>query len=127
MQDIHGLTATMKDSPQEGSEDRIACIIHRIQDVTQQKPILMNTIKIFLSRLSVWLWIPTEVKVGDKVAILDDEFTVTDESATFWSGLIPRKGIELRAEGMRSRDDDMENSHILIRIFIILTGQPVTL
>jgi len=58
------------------------------------------------SRLSVWLWISPDVKTEDKVSILDDEFTVTDESATVWSGLIPIKGIELRADGMRSRDDE---------------------
>jgi len=32
------------------------------------------------SGLSVWLWISPDVKSGDKVAILDDEFTVTGES-----------------------------------------------
>ncbi|MCX9083328.1 MAG: hypothetical protein OIN87_00850 [Candidatus Methanoperedens sp.] len=47
MQDIHGLTATMKDSPRK--EAKIALLpFHLIQDVIQQKPILMNTIKAYL-------------------------------------------------------------------------------
>ena len=33
-----------------------------------------------MPRLSVWLWISPDVKSGDKVLILDDEFTVTGDS-----------------------------------------------
>jgi len=90
---------------QQGSEDRIAAFSLDTRRYTT-KTDLDEYDKNLPSRLSVWLWISPIVKSGDKVAILDDEFTVTDESVTFWSGWIPRKGIELRAIGTRSRDDD---------------------
>jgi len=52
MHHIHGLTATVKDSTRK--EVRIALLhFHKIQDVIQQKPILMNTtgIKDFFSEV----------------------------------------------------------------------------
>lgn len=90
---------------QEGVEDRIAAFSHNTRRYTT-KTDLDEYDKSDPSFLSAWLWIPPEVKAGDKVAILDDEFTVTGESVTFWSGWIPRKGIELLSTGMRSRDDE---------------------
>ncbi len=90
---------------QEGVEDRIAAFSHNTRRYTTRTD-LDEYDKSDPSSLSIWLWIPPEVKTGDKVAILDDEFTVIGESVTFWSGWIPKKGIELRSTGMRSRDDE---------------------
>ncbi len=87
------------------SEDRIAAFSLKTRLYTTRID-LDEYDKYDSSRLSVWLWIPPEVKARDKVSILDDEFTVTGEYVTFWSGWVPKKGIELRSSGTRSRDDE---------------------
>ena len=64
---------------QEGSEDRIAAFSPDTRRHTM-KTDLDEYDKSMPSKLSVWLWISPDVKIGDKVSILDDEFTVTGES-----------------------------------------------
>jgi hypothetical protein len=57
MHHIPGLTATVKDSPRK--EVSIALLdFHLIQDVTQRKPILMNTIKAYLPDYRLVMDIP---------------------------------------------------------------------
>ncbi len=90
---------------QNGKEDRIAAFSLNTRSYTTRTD-LDEYDKFNPSRLFVWLWIPPEVKVGDTIRILDDTFTVADESATFWSGWLPEKAIELRSRGTRSRDDE---------------------
>lgn len=58
---------------------------------------------------AIWFWIDPDVKVGDKVRILNEEFTVTDLDATVWSDWLPRKGIELTYRGTDFRNDDYGN------------------
>jgi hypothetical protein len=65
---------------QEGNEDRIAAFSPETRRCTT-KTDLDESDKSLPSRLSVWLWISPDAKTGDKVSILDDEFTVTGESA----------------------------------------------
>jgi len=90
---------------QAGREDRISAFSMKTRRYTTRTD-LDDYDKFNPLVLSVWLWIPPEVKVGDTVAILNDEFTVMDVSSTCWSGLVPKKGIELQAKGTRSRDDE---------------------
>ncbi|MGA1819691.1 MAG: N-acetyltransferase family protein [Thermoplasmatota archaeon] len=54
----------------------------------------------------VWFCIPTDVDKGDKLDILDSEWTVTNTDKTLWSRGIPRKVIEVEYEGRANRDDD---------------------
>lgn len=89
---------------QNGTEDRIATFSLKTRRYTT-KTDLDEYDKSDPSGLSVWLWIQPEVKTGDTIAILDDKFTVTGEYVTFWSGSVPKKGIELRSTGTRSRND----------------------
>lgn len=99
---IHGHTIIAKDLT---SEDRKTAFSRKTRRYTSRTD-LDEYDKYDPSSLSVWLWIPPEVKAGDTLSILDDEFTVTGESVTFWSGWVPKKGIELRSTGTRSRDDE---------------------
>ncbi|MGA1793655.1 MAG: N-acetyltransferase family protein [Thermoplasmatota archaeon] len=54
----------------------------------------------------VWFCIPTGVEKGDKLDILDSEWTVTNTDKTLWSKGIPRKVIEVEYEGRANRNDD---------------------
>ena len=56
--------------------------------------------------LSQWLWVPSDVHVGDKISILDEIYTVTDKDKTLWSKFIPRKVIELEVKDTFYRNDD---------------------
>lgn len=56
--------------------------------------------------LGQWIWVPPDVKKGDKLWILDEEWTVTDTDATLWVGWTPRKLIEVTSSGNWHRDDD---------------------
>jgi hypothetical protein len=64
---------------QEGSEYRTTAFSPDTRRYTT-KTDLDEYDKSLPSRFSVWLWISPDVKMGDKVSILDDEFAVTGES-----------------------------------------------
>jgi len=61
--------------------------------------------------LGQWLWVPTDVRKGDKLWILTEEWTVTDTDATLWVGWTPRKLIEVTSSGSWQRDDDYGDFH----------------
>ncbi len=54
---------------------------------------------------TVWFWIPTPVAVGQIVRILDDFFTVTSLSATFWQGAVPHDAVLLESTNQYLRND----------------------
>ncbi len=54
---------------------------------------------------AIWFWIPTDVKKGQSIRILDDEFKVASTSKTIWIGMVPHKVIQLTASGSYARDD----------------------
>ncbi len=57
------------------------------------------------SSLAEWIWIPTNVKAGDSIKIVDDIATVTSTDSVVWSNWLPVKVIELSASGFGSRND----------------------
>lgn len=56
--------------------------------------------------LGQWLWVSPDVREGDRLWILAEEWTVTDTDATLWVGWTPRRLIEVTAEGTWHRNDD---------------------
>lgn len=60
---------------------------------------------------SVWFWIPPTVHVGDRVRILDANYSVQSRSSDVWYGFppTPRTGIELTASGAQARKDQYGN------------------
>jgi RimJ/RimL family protein N-acetyltransferase len=58
------------------------------------------------SRLGQWLWVPPDIDLGEKVWILDENWTVTGKDVVLWSKLVPRRLIEVTSYGDDSRDDD---------------------
>ncbi|MGA1873605.1 MAG: N-acetyltransferase family protein [Thermoplasmatota archaeon] len=58
------------------------------------------------TEMYVWFCIPTGVREGDELKILDSTWTVTNTDKTLWSRLVPRKVIEVENEGWSHRNDD---------------------
>lgn len=56
-----------------------------------------------------WLWVPPDVKEGDVLHILNNDWTVTGTDVTIWSNLIPRRLIEVTVSGDAHRNDDYGN------------------
>jgi GNAT superfamily N-acetyltransferase len=56
--------------------------------------------------LGQWVWISPDVEVGDRIHILDDNWTVTDKDKTLWSKWVSKKVIEVEVKGYWSRNDD---------------------
>lgn len=60
------------------------------------------------TRPYVWFWVPSGLKVGQIVPILDDNLTVVSLSSTVWLGNFPptpRVGVELQSTGAFVRND----------------------
>ena len=55
--------------------------------------------------LAIWFWIPPEVRQGDRVQILEENFTVTSVDKTVWTNWAPKRGIEVTASGTGFRFD----------------------
>ncbi len=56
--------------------------------------------------LAHWLWVPPGVRQGEKIEILDENWTVTGTDVVLWSKLLPRRLIEVTSSGDDVRDDD---------------------
>ena len=56
--------------------------------------------------LGQWVWISPDVKVGDRIHILDENWTVRNKDRTIWSKFISIKVIEVQVRGYKSRNDD---------------------
>ncbi len=54
----------------------------------------------------VWFWIPGGLRLGDRLAILDQNFTVTSLDAVVWSNWAPYHAVELATDGSFHRNDD---------------------
>ena len=58
------------------------------------------------NELGQWLWVPTDVRRGDELYILTENWTVRDTDHLLWTRLVPRRVIEVVAAGVWQRDDD---------------------
>jgi L-amino acid N-acyltransferase YncA len=57
------------------------------------------------SAYTLWWWISPDVRVGERVQILDGNYTVVTRDGAVWLGGVPRVAIELRGTGTGFRDD----------------------
>jgi GNAT superfamily N-acetyltransferase len=58
------------------------------------------------SSLAQWLWVPPDVRVGESIEMLDENWTVTGTDVGLWSKWLPRRLIEVTSSGEDDRDDD---------------------
>jgi GNAT superfamily N-acetyltransferase len=81
----------------------LATRLYTSQDIDLDDPEYMA---LPANTLGQWIWIPSEVEVGQRIHILDDNWTVKDTDKTIWSKFVSIKVIEVEVSGHWSRNDD---------------------
>jgi GNAT superfamily N-acetyltransferase len=57
--------------------------------------------------MCIWLYVPPSIGYGDRLCILDSQWTVTSTNAKIWSKYVPKQNlIEVTYHGSGTRDDD---------------------
>jgi GNAT superfamily N-acetyltransferase len=95
-------------SSDSGDEDRNRNVSITTRNYTQWDTDLDEFDGVNGKNLLAWFWVPINLQLGEKVQILQHNFTVTDEEVLVWSGGLPRYGLELTYTGPTTHYDFYE-------------------